>query len=180
MPVGRAKQANHAVRAPRANRCAPLAERPDEMTANDPKWTLGPMLRLVAALIVTSVLISPGALRAEADRVAIKELVGNPDRYHAKVVRVRGFVTIRFENNSLCAVPKPTSKKDCLWLQFDDGRLETNADIDRYERAKAKWQPLSGSSVELRGTFNKTSHGHQDLWPGAIERVTDIRPADKE
>ena len=107
--------------------------------------------------------------------VSIIQLVANPDRYHLTVVEVQAYATVRHEGNQLCAVEKPASTKDCLWLQYDDGPYETDADLARFDRAKARWeQEFNGKRISVVGTFNRDRTGHEALWSGGIEKITRV------
>jgi hypothetical protein len=104
--------------------------------------------------------------------VSIIQLVANPDRYHLTVVQIEGYATLRHEGNQLCPVEKPGSTKDCVWLQYDDGPYESDADLARFDRAKARWErEFNGKRISVVGTFNRGLMGHENLWSGGIEKI---------
>lgn len=107
-------------------------------------------------------------------RVSVIQLVATPERYDGAVVFVTGFLTIEFENNSLCATPTVASSKDCLWVQYDDGPWETEMDMQRYNAAKAKWTAMSGKRVSIRATFSKDNTGHMGGSSGGLEKIVDV------
>ncbi len=77
-------------------------------------------------------------------------------------------------------VPKAASSKDCVWLELYDGPGEDEQDLVRYKRALAKWRPLNGKLVSVRGTFSKTNTGHFGLFSGAIEKISDVYSKSKK
>jgi len=117
------------------------------------------------------------AQNSEIEDVSILSLIVNPEKYHGKKVYLGAYATVRFEGDSLCAVQKPASSKDCLWLQFDDGPYKTEKDIARFDRAKKKWERYNGKRITLVGTFNKENTGHFGLFSGAIEHITSVSRA---
>lgn len=132
---------------------------------------------LICSIAVALAMQQSAFAEAPKDRgeyVSIIRLVANPERYHGKVVFLSAYATVKFEGNQLCAVQKPASTKDCLWLQFDDGPYVNDEDLARYKRAKAKWEKFNGKLISLRGTFSMENTGHFGLWSGAIEYITDV------
>lgn len=136
----------------------------------------------IRALSVVFALASGGAIANDVpaadtgEYVSIIQLIANPDRYHGKVVFLSVYPKVEFEGDCLCMVPNAASSKDCLWLQYDDGPWETDKDMERYKRAQARWKPLSGKRVSVRGTFNKNNTGHFGLFSGALEKIADVYP----
>jgi len=128
----------------------------------------------IAALAFGAAFAADQAEQDRGEYVSIVQLIANPDRYHGKVIFISAYATIRHEGDSLCMVPKAASSKDCVWLRFDDGPYETEKDFARYERARAKWQRLSGKRISVRGTFSKTDTGHLRMYSGGIGKISDV------
>jgi hypothetical protein len=72
--------------------------------------------------------------------VTIAELLVAPEVFHGKRTRVRGFVTLTFEGNTLCDTDTPAAA--CLWIDveglkdpgFREGWVEVEARFDGEER----------------------------------------------
>ena len=134
----------------------------------------------IAALAIGAGSASAQTERDSGEYVSIVQLIAHPDRYDGKVVFLIAYATIRHEGDSLCMVPKAASSKDCVWLRFDDGPYETEQDFVRYDRARAKWQQLSGKLISVRGTFSKTDTGHFGMYSGGIGKISDVYPAPRK
>ena len=134
----------------------------------------GRTIGIVATLAIGSALAADLPQRDTGESVSIVQLIANPDRYDGKVIFLSAYAIVRFEGNSLCMVPKAASSKDCVWLELYDGPDETGQDIVRYKRALAKWRPLNGKLVSVRGTFSKTNTDHFGQFSGAIEKISDV------
>jgi calcineurin-like phosphoesterase family protein len=104
-----------------------------------------------------------------AQGVSFINLIATPERYHGKVVFLSAYVSIQFENNSLCPTKNVLSHNDCLWLTIDTGQ-----DRKRYSVLHEIWRQFDGQAIFLRGTFNKNDKGHLSGWPGSIEKVTGV------
>src|ERR1044071_26635 len=49
--------------------------------------------------------------------VTLGELLAVPEKFHGKPVRVAGFVTLKFEGNTICENNTPAA--GCLWLDVE-------------------------------------------------------------
>lgn len=107
-------------------------------------------------------------------RVSLVRLIAVPDRYDGKVVMVSGYAFIEFENDNLCIVAKPNTTRDCIWIQYFDGPVETDADLERLEAAKRKWSKFNGKYISIRGIFDASDTGHLGGSSGGIGHITEV------
>ena len=124
----------------------------------------GHIVKAVAATIFL-VTASHAQEREQSQRVSLIQLIGNPDRYEGKLVRIDGFVHIDFEDNA-------------VWLHKED--------FDNYIHSNSVWidvnscvdwegKPMSGYA-SVSGRFSSQRHGHMGLWPGVISQVGECFP----
>ena len=145
-----------------------------------------PLLRSLLATAVLVLCSSADATdtRGQASdgivRVSLIRLIASPAAYDGKLVSVSGFAFIEFENNNLCIVRKPSSSHDCVWINYFDGPVETDADMERYQAAREKWSKFNRRHISLRGTFDASDSGHLGGSSGGIGHITDVSVLDSK
>jgi hypothetical protein len=87
--------------------------------------------------VVTAALSLLGLPSIYAQGVSFINLIATPERYHGKVVFLSAYVSIQFENNSLCPTKNVLSHNDCLWLTIDTGQ-----DRKRYSVLHEIWRQV--------------------------------------
>ena len=107
-------------------------------------------------------------------RVSLIKLIATPEAFHGKKVFVSGYAFIEFENNNLCLVPEPASSQDCVWINYDDGPYETEADHERYLAAERKWAQYNRKRITVRGVFDASGSGHLGGSSGEIGHISDV------
>ena len=94
--------------------------------------------------------------------VSLMALISNPDEYHDRVIRITGFLSMKFEANSLWSSEEDYGErntKKSIWVDIEID--ETNLMFD-------------GECVVLEGVFNSKMKGHFGMYSGTIEKITQI------
>jgi len=129
-----------------------------------------------AGLLAVSTAVASGASHCEKrDKegtctlysASIVQLIANPDAFHAKKVRVIGYMKLEFEGNALYLHAedyKHSLNRNGLWLEISNGESE------KFGECKSK------SYVLLEGKFNAENTGHFGLWSGGLENITRCTP----
>jgi hypothetical protein len=89
--------------------------------------------------------------------VSVIQLIASPEKYHGKLVSVKGFMSLEVERRALFL-----HKEDCdnavfenaLWLDLPPG-----TDRGRHNR----------KYVAVEGVFDAGRHGHLDAYPGTVK-----------
>lgn len=100
--------------------------------------------------------------------VSLVELLANPERFHGRVVSVRGYVRLEFEGNAIYLSKESYeagSRRDALWL--------TLAAASPLAKPGATFGPRYAS---VRGRFDAFDRGHFGMYSGALAEVTRIVP----
>jgi len=109
---------------------------------------------------------SPGAV----SDVSLVQLIGNPEQFEGKPVRVVGAFRLEFEGNAVCLHAddvRARISKNCLWISLDYKKLASTEEV---------LSSLNGHYVLLEGTFTAKQRGHFGMYSGSLEgvwRVTD-------
>lgn len=88
--------------------------------------------------------------------VTLIELLAVPEKFHGKRVRVAGFMTLAFEDNSLCAGDLPGA--GCLWLDIEG----------------VKDPGFRKGWAEIEGRFDGEGRGHIGCCSGTIDGITSV------
>jgi hypothetical protein len=99
--------------------------------------------------------------------VSLVELIANPERFHGRVVSVRGYVRLEFEGNAIYLSKdsyESGSRRDALWLTLAPSPLAEPG---------ATYGPRYAS---VRGRFDAFDRGHFGMYSGAISEVSRIVP----
>jgi len=86
--------------------------------------------------------------------VSIIQLALTPEKYHGKIVRVKGTLLMRHEITGV------KSREHKIWIQTDNF---------------SKYSKLDGKHVQVQGVFNALNFGHGGMWDGSIENPTEVR-----
>jgi tetratricopeptide (TPR) repeat protein len=129
-----------------------------------------------ALLCATAPLLAAAAGPECGEHVPLAKLIANPDTYHGKALWVVANVSIDFENMTACPSEKEaqSERKNCLWLNIDDGPHKTDQDYTRYQSKLQIWQQFNLQTVAIRATFDKTLKGHFNMWPAGLRSVTEV------
>lgn len=140
------------------------------------------ILRAAIAVFAASLLAIPQSFAEDktepSEWVSLVNLIATPDKYHDKKVFFSAYVTVEFENMSLCMMENSLSSKDCLWLDIDSGPFDSEEDLKRYNGIEAVWLLANRQVASIHGTFNKNDTGHLGGWSGAIKNVTHVYAQD--
>ncbi len=134
-------------------------------------------LPLFAALILCSTADAAESQKQQSElgiKVSLTQLIAAPDAYDGKVVSVSGFAYIEFENNNLCAAPEPGASRACIWINYFDGPVKTDADFARYQKISKKWSKYNRRHISLRGIFDASDTGHLGGSSGGIGHITKV------
>jgi hypothetical protein len=102
----------------------------------------------------------------EAIPVSLINLISTPKEFHLKKVSVSGYLIFRLEDQSLCLLPSPPSRRECVWVQMSP---DHSAGEKEQRREYVKWQSMSGQIVTLEGIFDMNDEGHIEGWSGGIK-----------
>ena len=119
--------------------------------------------------------------RDVSQSLSIDQLLAHPSKFDGRAVVVVAYANIEFEGDELCDVPS-AGREGCIWLTYIDGPLkhwqdETEQDLARYQAVEEKWRAFHGKRVLVRGTFNRGPSGHWGMYPGEINRITEVKLA---
>lgn len=106
--------------------------------------------------------------RQPARAVSLAEVLAHPDKYHGKRVSVTGFYHGEFEGSSL-AVDEFASRKRAYERSVWRGGVSSFADRAAITDRNDTW-------LRVEGVFLRGPGGHMGLWPGVLERITQIEP----
>ena len=98
---------------------------------------------------------SYAADQQQPTEVAFAQLVGHPADYDQKVIKVRGFLLLEFENHALYSSGKWRYGKDAVWINFAPGVLNEGEKLNR-------------QTVLVVGTFDAKDHGHMNGFRGTL------------
>jgi len=96
-------------------------------------------------------------------RVSMIQLIANPERYHNKAVRVRGFCHDEEEDSA-------------IYLSSEDGDYLNGSNALWVDALG--WTGFNRKFVDIEGIFDKNFHGHMDGYSGAIRdawRIRDVK-----
>ncbi|MEN6459105.1 MAG: hypothetical protein ABFC63_09250 [Thermoguttaceae bacterium] len=100
------------------------------------------------------------------------QILAVPDYFHQKQVCVEGCLIVEFEGTAIYLSSEDANYRmhgNSLWVNFD----QNTTALPSSWREIAK--QYNGKHVWIKGTFNRDNWGHFNGWPGAIERVSEIK-----
>lgn len=104
--------------------------------------------------------------------VSMINLIATPEKFHGKLIYVRGYFHAEFENMSLCLQTRALSPKDCVWVEtYDDNEGRPLLD----PKSARKLAACNHKVVAIRGIFNQQNTGHMGLYAGAIDPIREIQ-----
>jgi hypothetical protein len=128
-------------------------------------------------LVTAAVFLATAPLNAqnlgEYERTSIINLVSTPERFHQKKVVVVGWMTLKFEDMSLCLAERVPSAKECVWLNIPGSD-------DRQRKMLKDWARHTGQVVIVNGVFDKDELGHFGAWAGGVRDIVRIVPRDSK
>ena len=128
------------------------------------------------ALLVTTLLTTSLSFAADTspfpEWVSLINLIATPEKYHNKEVSFSAYVTVEFEDMSICLTEHTLSSKECLWLDIKPPQGTTGQDVGRYKAIEVAWRYVNRQVVSVQGTFDKDNTGHLGGWSGAVKNVT--------
>ena len=130
---------------------------------------------LLAALLCATASVLVAAPDKECgEHVSLARLIADPETYHGRALWVVARVTIDFENMTACPPGSEIQRKNCLWLDIDEGPHKTDQDYARYQSKLQIWKRFNLQTVAIRATFDKTLKGHFSMWPGGLRNITEV------
>ena len=97
-------------------------------------------------------------------------LLAHPEQFEGRRIRIIGYLNLEFEGNAVYMHREDFQRslsKNGFWVSFRKG-VDIPGDV-------------SGSYVQLEGTFTSKSAGHLGLWSGEISDISFVRKwADRE
>ena len=100
--------------------------------------------------------------------VTLKKLSKNPEKYHGKVVSVRGFITMEYEGTAVFKNEKEylnrqNKRNSKYWLMI------STKDLYKLE------EECSYKDATITGQFNSTFKGHFEMYNGSIWNIRNIK-----
>ncbi len=101
-------------------------------------------------------------------KVTLKKLSKNPEKYHGKVVSVRGFITMEYEGTAVFKNEKEylnrqNKRNSKYWLMI------STKDLYKLEKE------CSYKDATITGQFNSTFKGHFEMYNGSIWNIRNIK-----
>lgn len=100
-------------------------------------------------------------MEAEPQRVTLVQLIANPEKFDGKLVRVIGFLCLRFEGNVLYL-----HRED-----YDHAIIGNGIWVNVTPEITKHTEALHMHYVLLEGIFDSTSRGHRLMWSGGLTRI---------
>ncbi|MGI9101351.1 MAG: hypothetical protein ACR2IF_02800 [Terriglobales bacterium] len=100
--------------------------------------------------------------------VSLMQLIVTPEKYDKKVVVVKGYVSLEFEDYGLYFSRddyEHLTGSNGVWLDFEPGVLKDKTQI----------KELQGRYVLVEGVFDAKSFGHMGSFAGTLRRITRIQ-----
>ena len=119
-------------------------------------------------LPIFTLLIAMPLFGQEAIPLSLINLISTPKEFHMKKVSVSGYFIFGLEDQSLCLLPSPPSRRECVWVQITIPSSEMETREKERKMKYAKWQSMSGQIFTLEGIFNMNDEGHLGGWSGGI------------
>jgi hypothetical protein len=96
--------------------------------------------------------------------VSLISLIATPERYDNQKIYVEGFMHLGFEDNGLYLNEtdyKNSIMQNSLWVKVSREQAK------QFAKAQNKY-------VVIKGTFNGTFKGHEDMWSGSLDKVISV------
>jgi hypothetical protein len=108
--------------------------------------------------------------------ISMTELLGNPEKYNGKRVKVAGFVHIADEEYAIYDSIEHAEygiAQNSFWIEFQPS-VKMEALSNRYKKLKIPIIYFHCKYVMVEGVFNQNNFGHMGCSSGAIESVSSI------
>ena len=102
--------------------------------------------------------------------MSLINLIGTPDKYHGKYVRVIGVTNIEFEGNAIYLSREQLLNgvtKNALWLSLN---------YKAVGKTEEELSKNNGKYALVEGVFKQSDNGHMGLFSGTIENITRFMP----
>ena len=106
--------------------------------------------------------------------VSIINLIATPERYDGKKVIVTGYVYFEFENRSLCLLAGVASSRECLWINVNENKPDSEAAAEAQKRSEVVWKSYDRHVVTIHGVFDMNDKGHLIGWSGGIRDIEKV------
>jgi hypothetical protein len=130
---------------------------------------LRPVLSLVTGLAVCVVALA----QEQAIDVSLIQLLAAPEQYHGKLVRVQGFLHIKFEDHALYVSKDHADHlmgRSAVWVSFASApQLQPLHDSENKKKRDLSY--FDRRYVLLEGVFNKDGHGHLGSYGGEVKQI---------
>lgn len=131
------------------------------------------------AIITLVILLQPYILLAEEiQSVSLINLIVNPEKYDLKMVRVEGYLHIKFEDSALYLSKSDAdylNGQNAIWVSFSENKDIKIQPLDRnIKLSKENLGYFDCKYVLLEGVFNKNDHGHMGAYAATLEDITRI------
>ena len=117
-------------------------------------------MKLIALLCLATFLIAPMQAQQPTD-VTLVQLIANPEKFDARLIRVIGLLRLEFEGNVLYL-----HREDYENAILGDGIWVDVTPAIRKQSAK-----LNMNYVLLEGVFSAGDRGHMGMWSGSIKQI---------
>lgn len=96
------------------------------------------------------------------------QLLAHPDKYHGEMVRVTGYLHVKFEDNCLYLSKDDADRlngKQGFWVSFSESaQLQPKQDLAKFDC----------QFVLIDGVFDRDMHGHMGAAAGHLDKVSRI------
>ncbi len=121
-------------------------------------------------LIIVPFIVGFGEVNNKSTSVSLINLIGTPDKYHGKYVRVIGVTNIEFEGNAIYLSREHLLNgvtKNALWLSLN---------YKAVGKTEEELSKNNGKYALVEGVFKQSDNGHMGLFSGTIENITRFMP----
>lgn len=121
-------------------------------------------------LFIVPIIVGFGQISNNAESVSLINLIGAPDKYNGKIVRVIGVTNIQFEGNSIYLNREHLINgvtKNALWLSLN---------CEAIGKSEDELSQNNGKYGLVEGVFKHRAHGHMGVFSGTIDNVTRFMP----
>lgn len=109
------------------------------------------------------------------EKVKLEEILNSPRKYHNSKIEIQGYYDEDFEISCLYSSSKSMHSKkanSAIWIGFSyyDNLIDTitgNNLLKDYEER----QHIQKKRILIQGVFNADFKGHDDLYPGALQKI---------
>ncbi len=121
-------------------------------------------------LLLIPFIVGFGEVNDKSINVSIINLIGTPEKYHKKHVRVIGVTNIQFEGDSIYLSREHLLNgvtKNALWISLNYKSIG---------KTEKELMENNGKFTLIEGIFQMDDNGHMGLFSGTIENITRFMP----